>query len=149
MRPILLGLAIGGIAWLEPDMLGTGQTVVAGFLSEFSAGDVVWWSVLALVGYKVVAASLTLGVGGFGGVFMPSLFIGAALGTAYAALLDPVWGVSTLQPGAFAIVGMAATFSAVARAPLTAILIVFEITGDYGLVLPLMLATCRTPPKVA
>jgi len=140
MRPILLGLAIGGIAWLEPDMLGTGQTVVAGFLSEFSAGDVVWWSVLALVGYKVVAASLTLGVGGFGGVFMPSLFIGAALGTAYATLLDPVWGVSTLQPGAFAIVGMAATFSAVARAPLTAILIVFEITGDYGLVLPLMLA---------
>jgi len=140
MRPLLLGLAVGGIAWVEPDMIGTGQEVVAGFLSVLSAESVVWWSVLALVGYKVVAASLTLGVGGFGGVFMPSLFIGASLGTAYAALLDPLWGVSTLEPGAFAIVGMAATFAAVARAPLTAILIVFEITGDYGLVLPLMLA---------
>jgi CIC family chloride channel protein len=140
MRPLIMGLGVGAIAWLEPDILGTGQEVVAGFLSLLSADSVVWWSVLALVGYKVVAASLTLGVGGFGGVFMPSLFIGAALGTAYAAVLDPIWGVSTLQPGAFAIVGMAATFAAVARAPLTSILIVFEITGDYGLVLPLMLA---------
>ena len=140
MRPLIMGLGVGAIAWLEPDILGTGQDVVAGFLSVVSADNVVWWSVLALVGYKVVTASLTLGVGGFGGVFMPSLFIGAALGTAYATVLDPIWGFSTLQPGAFAIVGMAATFAAVARAPLTSILIVFEITGDYGLVLPLMLA---------
>jgi CIC family chloride channel protein len=62
------------------------------------------------------------------------------LGTAYASLLAPAWGISNLSPGAFAIVGMAATFAAVARAPLTAIIIAFEITGDYGLVLPLMLA---------
>lgn len=140
LRPVLLGLAVGGLAWAEPDLLGTGQQVVAGFLSLQSSAEIVWWSVLALVGYKILAASLTLGVGGFGGVFMPSLFIGAALGTAYAAILEPVWGFSDLSPGAFAIVGMAATFAAVARAPLTSILIVFEITGDYGLVLPLMLA---------
>jgi len=140
LRPVLLGLAVGGIGWLEPDILGTGQEVVRGFISALNTGDVVWWSALALVGYKVVATSLTLGVGGFGGVFMPSLFIGAALGAGFAALVAPVWGFSDLQPGAFAIVGMAATFSAVARAPLTSILIVFEITGDYNLVLPLMLA---------
>ncbi len=140
LRPILLGLAVGGIAWAEPGILGTGQDVVAGFLSLLSTDSVIWWSVLALVGYKIVAASLTLGAGGFGGVFMPSLFIGASLGTAYAAVLAPVWGVTDLNPGSFAIVGMAATFAAVARAPLTSILIVFEITGDYGLVLPLMLA---------
>jgi CIC family chloride channel protein len=66
--------------------------------------------------------------------------MGAALGAGFADLVAPVWAFSDLQPGAFAIVGMAATFAAVARAPLTAILIVFEITGDYGLVLPLMLA---------
>jgi len=140
LRPVLLGLAVGGIGWVEPEILGTGQEVVRGFVSALSTGDVVWWSVLALVGYKVVATSLTLGVGGFGGVFMPSLFIGAALGAGFADLVNPVWGFSDLQPGAFAIVGMAAVFSAVARAPLTSILIVFEITGDYHLVLPLMLA---------
>jgi CIC family chloride channel protein len=140
LRPVLLGLAVGGIGWVEPDILGTGQEVVRGFVSALSTGDVVWWSVLALVGYKVVATSLTLGAGGFGGVFMPSLFIGAALGAGFADLVAPVWGFSDLQPGAFAIVGMAAVFSAVARAPLTSILIVFEITGDYHLVLPLMLA---------
>ncbi|MBU1228112.1 MAG: chloride channel protein [Actinobacteria bacterium] len=140
LRPVLLGLAVGGIAWLEPDVLGTGQGVVGGFLSLLSADNVVWWSVLALAGYKMVASTLTLGAGGFGGEFMPSLFIGAALGTAYATLLAPAWGISNLSPGAFAIVGMAATFAAVARAPLTAIIIAFEITGDYGLVLPLMLA---------
>ncbi|MFH1329050.1 MAG: chloride channel protein [Actinomycetota bacterium] len=140
MRPVLLGLAVGGIGWVEPDILGTGQEVVRGFISALDSGDVVWWSALALVGYKVVATSLTLGAGGFGGVFMPSLFIGAALGAGFATLIAPVWGFSDLRPGAFAIVGMAATFSAVARAPLTSILIVFEITGDYSLVLPLMLA---------
>lgn len=140
LRPVLLGLMVGAIAWIEPDVLGTGQGVVGGFLSLLSAESVVWWSVLALAGYKLVASSLTLGAGGFGGEFMPSLFIGAALGTAFAGLVAPVWGVSTLSPGAFAIVGMASMFAAVARAPLTAIIIAFEITGDYGLVLPLMLA---------
>ncbi|HUU61655.1 MAG TPA: chloride channel protein, partial [Acidimicrobiia bacterium] len=140
LRPVALGLVVGGIGWVEPDILGTGQDVVRGFISALSTGDVVWWSALALIGYKVVATSLTLGVGGFGGVFMPSLLIGAALGAGFADLIAPAWGFSDLQPGAFAIVGMAATFSAVARAPLTSILIVFEITGDYNLVLPLMLA---------
>ncbi len=140
LRPIVFGLAIAGIGMVEPDILGTGQEVVAGFLDLISTTDIVWWSVLALVGYKIVATSLTLGVGGYGGVFMPSLFIGAALGAGFADLIAPVWGSSQLEPGAFAIVGMAAMFSAVARAPLTSILIVFEITGDYGLVLPLMLA---------
>lgn len=140
MRPILFGLGIAGLAWLEPDILGTGQGVVAGFLSLVSTESVVWGTALALVGYKMVAASLTLGTGGFGGVFMPSLFVGAALGVAFADLIDPLWGFSDLEPGSFAIVGMAAMFAAVARAPLTSILIVFEITGDYGLVLPLMLA---------
>jgi len=72
---------------------------------------------------------------------MPALFIGSTVGAGQAALLATVWSISELDTGAFAIVGMAATFAAVARAPLTSILIVFELTGDYGLVLPLMLAT--------
>lgn len=72
---------------------------------------------------------------------MPSLFMGAAVGSAFAQLAENAWSISTITPGAYALVGMAATFAAVARAPLTSILIVFEITGDYGLVLPLMVAT--------
>lgn len=79
---------------------------------------------------------------------MPSLFMGAALGAGFARLLDPVWfGSIPLEPGAFAVVGMAAMFAVVGRAPLTSILIVFEVTGarDYGLILPLMLvATLAT-----
>jgi CIC family chloride channel protein len=71
---------------------------------------------------------------------MPSLFIGGVLGTALAIAVQPIWVFSDLQPGSYAMVGMAATFAAVARAPLTAIIMVFEITGNYALVLPLMLA---------
>ncbi|NIQ56497.1 MAG: chloride channel protein, partial [Gemmatimonadetes bacterium] len=77
-----------------------------------------------------------------GGAFMPSLFIGATLGAGYAQLVAPFWTISDLRPGAFAVVGMATVFAAVARAPLTAIIIVFEVTGanDYGLIIPLMLS---------
>ncbi len=139
-RPLLVGLVVAGLGWIEPDILGTGQDVVAGMLSLVTEADRAWWVLLSLAGLKVVATSLTLGGHGSGGAFMPSLFIGAALGAGLATMVAPYWTVSDLEPGAFAVVGMAATFAAVARAPLTSILIVFEITGDYGLVLPLMLA---------
>jgi CIC family chloride channel protein len=101
----------------------------------------VWWALVPLAGLKILTNALTRAGGGSGGTFMPSLFVGACLGAAVALVVAPAWGFSELEPGAFAVVGMAATFAAIARAPLTAILIVFEITGDYGLVLPLMLAT--------
>ncbi len=72
---------------------------------------------------------------------MPALVIGGALGAGFAILVDPLWGVSEIEPGAFALVGMAAVLAATARAPLTAVILVFELTGSYGLVLPLMLAS--------
>ncbi|MBT8217144.1 MAG: CBS domain-containing protein [Acidimicrobiia bacterium] len=139
VRSLIFGLAVGALGLLYPEVLGDGQDYIAGLLRP--ADDaVVWYTLLAIAGVKIVATSITLGARASGGAFMPSLFIGAALGSGIAELLDGVWGVSELEPGAFAVVGMAATFAAVARAPLTSILIVFEITGDYGLVLPLMLA---------
>lgn len=140
VRPALLGLAVAGIGWLEPDVLGTGQTFVRGLLTELSTSAVIWYTLGAIALAKVLATTLTIGSGASGGAFMPSLFIGAALGAGFAGLAAEVWTISPLAPGAFAVVGMAATFAAVARAPLTSILIVFEITQDYGLVLPLMLA---------
>jgi CIC family chloride channel protein len=138
-RPLIIGVGIAAIGYLRPEVLGTGQEFIEDLLrDEVSLASGL---LLALVAMKAVASSATFGARGSGGIFMPSLFMGAALGSGLAALVSPVWTISTIQPGAFALVGMAAVFAAVARAPLSAILIVFEATGDYGLVLPLMLAT--------
>ena len=140
LRPIALGIPVAAIVTIEPRILGTGQA----FTQEIVGGgvlEVAWWTLLILAGLKTIATAATLGSHASGGHFMPALFIGASIGAALADLVRPVWGFSELEPGAFAVVGMAAMFAAVARAPLTSILIVFELTGDYGLVLPLMLAT--------
>lgn len=139
-RPLVAGVLVGLAGIVEPRVLGTGQELVAGLLRLSADTPTVWYVLLGLIAVKILAVTLTLNGGGSGGAFMPSLFIGANLGAMVALLVQPAWGVSTLQPGAFAVVGMAATFAGVARAPLTSIIIVFEITGDYGLVLPLMLA---------
>lgn len=140
LRPIALGFPVAAIVTIEPRVIGTGQA----FTQEIVGGgvlEVAWWTLVVLAALKIVATVGTLGSHASGGHFMPALFIGASLGAALADLVGPVWGFSELEPGAFAVVGMAAMFAAVARAPLTSILIVFELTGDYGLVLPLMLAT--------
>lgn len=138
VAPVVAGLAVGGIGLIDDRLLGSGQEVVASLIRLDPLEDV-WWVLLLLAVGKVIATSLTIGGRGSGGAFMPSLFIGAVLGAGYARMIDSVWTATALQPGAFSVVGMAAVFAAVARAPLTAMLIVFEITGDYGLVLPLML----------
>lgn len=145
LRPLVLGVAVAALVYLEPNLFGTGQEVTNSLLlQEFiGAGDETWWMLGLLALGKILATSLTISSGGSGGAFMPSLFIGATLGTGFARLAQPVWtGPFELEPGAFAVVGMAAMFAVVARAPLTSILIVFEITGarDYDLILPLMLA---------
>ncbi len=145
LRPVITGLLVAGLIFIEPAVFGTGQAVT----NELLNGQVseVWWVLIALALIKAVATALTLSSGGSGGAFMPSLMMGAAVGTGFAFLFAPVWGFSELDPGAFAVVGMAAMFAVVGRAPLTAILIVFEVTGarDYQLILPLMLtATLAT-----
>ena len=100
---------------------------------------------LALMGMlligKLVATTFTLGSGNSGGVFAPSLFMGAVLGGMVGTVGNMLWPEIVVHPGAYAIVGMAAVFAGAARAPITAILIVFEMSGDYKLILPLMLAT--------
>ncbi len=147
-RPVLFGLGIAGLIAFEPRLLGTGQEFLGTLLTLQDIGEQFGVDLFALrllgllmVG-KVVATSLTIAGGGSGGAFLPSLFVGATLGAGYAQVAERFWSVSELRPGAFAVVGMATVFAAVARAPLTSILIVFEVTGakDYGLVLPLMLS---------
>lgn len=145
LRPVIAGLLVAGLIFIEPAVFGTGQAVT----NELLQGEVseLWWVLIGLALIKAVATALTLSSGASGGAFMPSLFMGAAVGTGFATLVAPLWGFSDIEPGAFAVVGMAAMFAVVGRAPLTAILIVFEVTGarDYQLILPLMLtATLAT-----
>ena len=140
LKPLLAGLLVAGIGIFEPRILGTGQDFVSQVLDFSLLGGELWWILLLLAVLKIIATSVTVGSRASGGAFMPSLFIGATLGAAFGELMASIWSISPLRPGAFAVVGMAATFAAVARAPLTSILIVFEITQDYALVLPLMLA---------
>ncbi|MDH4116668.1 MAG: chloride channel protein [Acidimicrobiia bacterium] len=151
LRPVVLGLAVGGIGMMDGRLLGTGQDFVRQLLTidiKFEEGTgvetIAAGVLIALAVGKIVATALTVATGGSGGAFMPSLFIGAALGAGYAKIVAAFWpsSVSEIFPGAFSVVGMATVFAAVARAPLTAILIVFEVTGanDYRLVLPLMLS---------
>ncbi len=95
----------------------------------------------ALLILKLLATSFTLGAGNSGGVFAPGLFMGAILGGMVGTVAHGLWPDVALNPGAYAIVGMAAVFAGAARAPITAVLIVFEMSNDYKLILPLMFAT--------
>ncbi len=140
LRPLALGVPVALIGVAEPRVLGTGQDFIQSIVGADRL-EVMWWVLWLLMGLKILTTAGTLGSGGSGGHFMPALFIGASLGAGFGALIEPVWVLSELDTGAFAVVGMAAVFAAVARASMTSILIVFELTGDYGLVLPLMLAT--------
>lgn len=118
-----------------PHVYGSGFT----FIEEVLHGNTSFWILALLVFFKPLATSFTLGSGNSGGVFAPSLFIGAMLGGAMGKLFA-AWQPELAGPsGAYALVGMAAVFAACARAPLTAMLIVFEMSNDYALILPLML----------
>ncbi|MEU2349124.1 chloride channel protein [Modestobacter sp. NPDC049651] len=136
LRPGAGGLLLGLVLLAVPQMYGVGYPV----LGNAVAGRYAIGFLVVLLLAKVLATSLTLGIGGSGGVFAPSLFLGAvlgaALGQASADLFPDVIGA----PGAVALVGMGAVFAGSARAPITAVLIVFELTGEYGLILPLMTA---------
>ncbi len=140
----LLPLGAGGVVALigvaYPETLGTGQAFLTDLLSLRDQGSFVWWSLLVVALLKAVTSAITRRGGGSAGTFMPALVMGGAVGAGFAILVDPLWGFSEIEPGAFALVGMAAALSATVRAPLTAVILVFELTGDYGLVLPLMLS---------
>jgi CIC family chloride channel protein len=116
---------------------GGGYTAMEWALSGQGAA----WLVFLLAGLKIVATSLTIGSGGSGGIFAPSLFLGAMFGAGFGQVVHGLFPSITASAGAFAVVGMAAVFAGAARAPITAVLIIFEMTDDYHLILPLMLAT--------
>lgn len=137
VKPALGGLGVGVLAaLLFTDLLGPGRMIVFDALNS----ELVWQVALALALLKIVATALTIGSGGMGGVFMPSLVIGACVGTVVHALASLAIGEGVSAPAAYALVGMGAYLGATLRAPLTPIVMIFELTGDYGLILPLMFA---------
>lgn len=143
-------LGIGGLFFVRANLnlgLGVPGQPVAFFGVGYEAME---WALLgrgtvplllALMAIKILSTSLTIGSGGSGGVFAPSLFIGSMFGGAFGHVVHSWFPTVTATPGAFALVGMAAVFAAAARAPITAVLILFEMTDDYRIILPLMLAT--------
>jgi CIC family chloride channel protein len=135
LKPALGGLLVGLMGVYYPQVFGVGYEIVEGILSN----DLSWYLVVILMGAKLIATSLTLGSGGLGGVFAPSLYMGSMLGGSYGYLLNQLFPSMTALPGAYALVGMAGVFAGIAQAPITAIIIIFEMTGDYKVVLPLML----------
>ena len=138
-RAAVGGLLLGIIALKLPQVFGNGYDSIAMALNNDLGGKML----LLLIAVKIIGTSITLGTGGSGGVFAPSLFIGAMTGGAFGVVVQRVLGPESglvANPGAYALVGMGAVVAGTTQAPISAILILFEMTGDYRIILPLMLA---------
>lgn len=130
------GLVLGVLALYFPHILGVGYAAIDLALQEKLA----WAMMLGLVCVKILATSITIGSGGSGGIFAPSLFMGAMAGGFFGTLAHGLFPASTASTGAYSIVGMGAVVSGTTHGPMSAILILFEMTGDYKIILPLMIA---------
>jgi chloride channel protein, CIC family len=136
-RPAVGGLALGALIFFIPNLYGVGYATMDAALS-----DKLPWALLALlVPAKIIATSLTLAAGGSGGVFLPSLYIGSVTGGLYGTAVHEIFPHMTAGPGAYALVGMAGVLSAATHSPITALLLLFEVTGDYAIILPVMIVT--------
>jgi CIC family chloride channel protein len=136
LRPAVGGVFLGGLLLLLPQMYGVGYPVLQ---NAVEGKYVIGFLLLLLVG-KVVATSLTIGIGGSGGVFAPSLFIGAMAGTAFGIVAHAWLPGLTASPGVYGLIGMGAAFAGAARAPITAVIVLFELTGQYTIILPMLTA---------
>ncbi len=134
LKPVVGGAMIGLIGVVFPPVFGVGYEAI----EQALAGKMETALCAILVVVKLAATSFTIGSGGSGGVFAPSLFIGAMVGSTFGAIAHHLMPNVTAPPGAYALVGMGALFAGSARAPVTAVLILFEMTGDYRIIVPLM-----------
>lgn len=144
IKPAIGGIGIGLIGLYSYDLLGVGYGdaywVRTMGIDQALAGEIAFQSLIILFALKIVATSLTIGSGGSGGVFAPSLFIGAMLGGAFGSVVHHLSPTYFAPSGAYALVGMAAVFAGATWAPITAIIMPFEMTSDYKIILPLMIA---------
>jgi CIC family chloride channel protein len=130
------GLVVGTLAVIHPEVCGNGYSAVNATLR----GEWLWQTLAVILVFKVLATTATFGSGAVGGVFTPTLFIGAGLGYLFGDAAQYLIGHPTINPSAFALVGMGAFLAATTHAPIMAIIMIFELTLDYQIILPLMLA---------
>lgn len=137
LKPMLAGLLVGALGIFLPQIFGVGYASIEAVLQR---SNTVLWLLLALMAAKLVLTPVSIGGGFVGGVFAPSLFMGAMLGGAFGVAANTLFPTLEIVPAAFAMVGMAAVLAGAIHAPLTAILLLFEMTNDYRIILPLMFA---------
>jgi CIC family chloride channel protein len=136
VHPVAGGLTVGIAGYFFPQVLGVGYAEVDRVL----AGEVVLQTVVILVVLKIMATAVCYASGNAGGVFGPSLFIGAMMGATVGGVANLLMPGYTAGPGAYALVGMGTAFAGIIRAPLTSVIMIFELTRDYSIIVPLMLS---------
>ncbi|MFV0435915.1 MAG: chloride channel protein [Desulfopila sp.] len=137
LKPIAGALIVGLIGITYPQIMGDGYE----FMEQVLYGDGLVQVMLALIFLKIIATSVTLGSGGAGGVFAPSLFIGSMIGGTFGSIVHRLLPTMTANSGAYAAVGIGAFLAASTHAPMTAIFLLFEMTGNYRIIVPAMLAS--------
>jgi len=135
-QPVVGGLLVGGMGWFVPQVLGVGY----GFVGDALNGRMAFHLMLLLLLLKLFAVTTSYASGNAGGIFGPSLFLGAMVGGVVGTAAHHLFPLATATPGAYALVGMGAVFAGVVRTPMTSVLIIFEMTQDYAVIVPLMIA---------
>jgi CIC family chloride channel protein len=136
LQPALGGLFVGLLGYFLPEVLGVGYDQVERVL----AGDLLLRTVVLLAVLKIAATAMCYASGNAGGIFGPSLFIGAMTGGAVGAVAHAAFPQSTAGAGAYALVGMGTAFAGIIRTPLTSVIMIFEVTRDYTIIVPLMIS---------
>jgi chloride channel protein, CIC family len=129
-------LLVGAMGWFVPQVLGVGY----GYVGDALNGRMAFKLMMLLVVLKLFAVTVSYASGNAGGIFGPALFIGAMLGGTVGTVAHRLFPFHTATPGAYALVGMGAAFAGIVRAPMTSVLIIFEMTQDYAVIVPLMIA---------
>lgn len=137
IKPITGAFLVGSIGIMFPQIMGDGYD----FIEEVLYGDGMMKVMFALIFLKILATAITLGSGGAGGVFAPALFIGTMVGGTFGSIVHRLFPTMTADSGAYASVGIGAFLAASTHAPMTAIFLLFEMTGNYRIIVPAMLAS--------
>ncbi len=135
-QPAIGGLIVGLLGWFLPEVLGVGYDYVERVLG----GDMAVRTIAVLAIAKIVATAMSYASGNAGGIFGPSLFIGAMMGGTVGSIAHSLFPAWTATPGAYALVGMGCAFAGIVRTPLTSVIMIFEMTRDYSVIVPLMIA---------
>ena len=135
-QPLAGGLLVGIMGWFVPQVMGVGYDYVGDALN----GKMVFHLMALLLVLKLFAVTTSYASGNAGGIFGPALFIGAMAGGTVGTIAHHLFPAITATPGAYALVGMGAAFAGIVRAPMTSVLMIFEMTQDYAVIVPLMIA---------